>query len=170
MPPAPSSIAAAAQRATRASRSAIMSGISTSTMPTSSPFFNTAHRSTCRCSSTPGICRARRGSTFWLGRVEHAQHSRPDVIATSVHPPFHSLDRFSVDSVVFSEPALRLLVDALGDEQVTLGSDYPYALGEADVGSLIRGASFLLAEDRTALLGTIAVGYLGLPYVDRVLP
>ena len=53
---------------------------------------------------------------------------------------------------------------------MTLGSDYPYALGEADVGSLIRGASFLLAEDRTALLGTIAVGYLGLPYVDRVLP
>jgi aminocarboxymuconate-semialdehyde decarboxylase len=118
------------------------------------------------------ICFAHGGGSFpfWLGRVENAWHSRPDVIATSEHPPSHYIGRFSVDSVVFSEPAPRLLVDTLGAEQVMLGSDYPYPLGEADVGSLVRGASFLSAEERTALLGTNAVRYLGLPDVDRVLP
>ena len=118
------------------------------------------------------ICFAHGGGSFpfWLGRVENAWHARPDVIATSEHPPSHYLDRFSVDSVVFTEPALRLLVDTLGAGQVMLGSDYPYPLGEGDVGSLIRGASFLSGDERTALLGANAVRYLGLPDVDRVLP
>jgi aminocarboxymuconate-semialdehyde decarboxylase len=118
------------------------------------------------------ICFAHGGGSFpfWLGRVENAWHARPDVIATSEHPPSHYLDRFSVDSVVFTEPALRLLVDTMGAGQVMLGSDYPYPLGEGEVGSLIRGASFLSGDERTALLGGNAVRYLGLADVDRVLP
>ncbi|KAA9159657.1 amidohydrolase [Amycolatopsis acidicola] len=109
------------------------------------------------------LCFAHGGGSFpfWVGRMDNAWHGRPDVIATSEHPPSHYLDRFSVDSVVFSEPALRLLVDTMGPERVLLGSDYPYPLGERPVGKVIREASFLSDDDRARLLGGNAAQFLG---------
>ncbi|NKV13170.1 amidohydrolase family protein [Rhodococcus hoagii] len=71
---------------------------------------------------------------FWLGRMENAWHRRNDVIGTSEMPPSHYLGRFYVDSVVFDDRALRLLVDTVGVDRVMVGSDYPYPLGERPVG------------------------------------
>ena len=48
------------------------------------------------------------------GRMENAWHGRNDIIGTSQFPPSHYLGRFYVDSVVFDERALRLLVDTVG--------------------------------------------------------
>lgn len=116
------------------------------------------------------ICFAHGGGSFafWLGRVENAWHRRPDAIATSEHPPSHYLDRFSVDSAVFTEPALRLLIDTLGADRVMLGSDYPYPLGERPAGGLIRSASNLDASVRNALLGGNAQAFLGPAAVSRL--
>ncbi|ANJ25804.1 amidohydrolase family protein [Agromyces aureus] len=88
---------------------------------------------------------------FWLGRFENAWHRRPDVVGVSELPPTGYLDRFSVDSVVFDPAALRLLVDTLGAEQVMLGSDYPYPLGERPVGAVIDRADFLTDEQKAAI-------------------
>jgi aminocarboxymuconate-semialdehyde decarboxylase len=88
---------------------------------------------------------------FWLGRFENAWHRRPDLIGVSERPPSAYLDRFSVDSVVFDPAALRLLVDTLGADQVMLGSDYPYPLGERPVGSVIERAGFLTDEQKAAI-------------------
>src|SRR5690606_23963710 len=74
---------------------------------------------------------------FWLGRVDNAWHRRHDIIGTSAEPPSRYVDRFYVDSVVFDERALRLLVDTMGSERVLVGSDYPYPLGERPVGSVV---------------------------------
>ena len=86
------------------------------------------------------ICFAHGGGSFafWLGRVENAWHGRRDVVGTSARPPREYVGRFSVDSAVFDAAALRLLVDTLGVDHVLLGSDYPYPLGEAEAGTLIR--------------------------------
>ena len=86
------------------------------------------------------ICFAHGGGSFafWLGRMDNAWHRRPDVIATSEHPPSHYVDRFYVDSVVFDQAALRLLVDTLGADQVMVGSDYPYPFGERPAGGVVR--------------------------------
>ncbi|MFB8003081.1 amidohydrolase family protein [Nocardia sp. NPDC056000] len=84
---------------------------------------------------------------FWLGRTENAWHRRNDVVGTSQYPPSHYLGRFYVDSVVFDERALRLLVDTVGAERVLVGSDYPYPLGERPVGEVVRKSAFL--DDRT---------------------
>jgi aminocarboxymuconate-semialdehyde decarboxylase len=109
------------------------------------------------------LCFAHGGGSFafWLGRFENAWHRRPGVVGVSEHPPSHYLDRFSVDSVVFDERALRLLVDTLGEDRVMLGSDYPYPLGESPVGGLIRGAGFLSDPARAKLLGGNASRFLG---------
>ena len=100
------------------------------------------------------ICFAHGGGSFamWLGRMDNAWHQRPDVIATSEHPPSHYVGRFSVDSVVFDERALRLLVDTLGYTQVMVGSDYPYPFGERPAGAVVRSAAFLDEDARSAIL------------------
>jgi aminocarboxymuconate-semialdehyde decarboxylase len=85
---------------------------------------------------------------FWLGRFENAWHRRPDLIGVSEQPPSGYLDRFSVDSVVFDPAALRVLVDSLGAEQVMVGSDYPYPLGERPVGAVVERADFLTDAEK----------------------
>ncbi|MFE6338430.1 amidohydrolase family protein [Streptomyces sp. NPDC057798] len=116
-----------------------------------------------RVSDELRICFAHGGGSFafWLGRVENAWHQRHDVIGTSAAPPSHYLDRFSVDSVVFDERALRLLVDTLGAERVMTGSDYPYPLGERPVGNVVRTAGFLDDRRRALVLSGNARRFLG---------
>lgn len=116
-----------------------------------------------RVSPSLRVCFAHGGGSFafWLGRFENAWHRRNDLVGVSEFPPSHYLDRFSVDSVVFDERALRLLVDTMGEERVMLGSDYPYPLGESPVGGLIRSAAFLSGEARAKILGGNAAAFLG---------
>lgn len=116
-----------------------------------------------RLPSSLRICFAHGGGSFafWLGRLENAWHRRHDVVGTSEHPPSHYLDRFSVDSVVFDERALRLLVETFGAERVLLGSDFPYPLGERPAGAMVRKAGFLSDAARAQLLGENAAAFLG---------
>jgi aminocarboxymuconate-semialdehyde decarboxylase len=108
-----------------------------------------------RLPPTLRICFAHGGGSFayLLGRLENAWHHRDIARGVSAHPPSHYLDRFFVDSAVFDDRALRLLVEVMGDERVMLGSDYPFPLGEQQVGSLVRGSGHLSDESKTRLLG-----------------
>ena len=108
------------------------------------------------------ICFAHGGGSFpyWVGRMDNAWHQRPDLVGVSAQPPSAYLDRFSVDSVVFDERALRLLVDTMGAERVMLGSDYPYPLGERPSGRVVRDASFLSDHERALILGGNAETFL----------
>jgi len=110
------------------------------------------------------ICFAHGGGSFafWLGRLENAWYGRRDIIATSELPPSKYVGRFSVDSVVFEPAALRTLVDTLGAENVIVGSDYPYPLGERPVGNVVHRSTFLDDAQRSALLGGNAARFLGL--------
>ncbi|MEV0087427.1 amidohydrolase family protein [Saccharopolyspora sp. NPDC050642] len=110
------------------------------------------------------ICFAHGGGSFafWLGRMENAWHGRNDIIGTSEFPPTHYLDRFSVDSVVFDERALRLLVDTLGTDGVMVGSDYPYPLGERPVGDVVRKSAFLDDAAREQIVRQNAERFLGI--------
>jgi aminocarboxymuconate-semialdehyde decarboxylase len=67
-----------------------------------------------------------------------------------------------VDSVVFDERALRLLVDTVGENRVLVGSDYPYPLGERPAGGVVRTATFLTEDAREKILARNARGFLGL--------
>src|SRR3954454_22826996 len=109
------------------------------------------------------ICFAHGGGSFafWVGRMDNAWRARRDVMGTSEHPPSAYLDRFYVDSVVFDEPALRLLVDTMGAWQVVVGGDYPYPLGERPAGAVVRNASFLDDAGRAAIMDGNARRVLG---------
>ncbi len=117
-----------------------------------------------RVPETLRICFAHGGGSFpfWLGRADNAWHRRGDLVrGASAAPPSSYVDRFYVDSVVFSTPALRLLVDTMGAERVLVGSDYPYPLGERPAGAVVRQADFLTDAQRADLLSTNALRFLG---------
>lgn len=98
---------------------------------------------------------------YWSGRADNAWHQRQDLVgADSEHPPRHYADRVFVDSVVFTETALRVLIDVHGPDRVLLGSDYPYPLGERPAGGVIR-SSGLDAETQQRLLSANALTFLG---------
>jgi aminocarboxymuconate-semialdehyde decarboxylase len=108
------------------------------------------------------ICFAHGGGSFafWVGRMDNAWRERNDIIGTSAYEPSHYLGRFYVDSVVFDERALRLLVDTVGGDRVLVGSDYPYPLGERPAGGLVRTASFLDENTRRQILSGNAERFL----------
>lgn len=117
-----------------------------------------------RLPRTLKLCFAHGGGSFafQLGRVENAWHERDIVRQDCPQPPSHYVDRFHVDSVLFSEGSLALLVEVMGDDRVMLGSDHPFPLGENDVGALVRGTSRLRAAQKANIMGLNALRFLGL--------
>lgn len=111
---------------------------------------------------------------FTLGRIEHAFHVRPDLVAVdSTTTPRSYLAnpgddgavrpaRFYVDSLVHDSAALQMLVDLFGSDRVALGSDYPFPLGEAHPGKLIESLTVFSDEAKERLLFRTAQEFLGL--------
>lgn len=109
------------------------------------------------------ICFAHGGGSFafLLGRVDNAWRERDIVRKDCPNPPSSYVDRFHVDSAVFDHGSLRLLVDVMGESQVMLGSDYPFPLGEIQIGQLIRSSDFSDAT-KERLQGGNAQAFFGL--------
>jgi aminocarboxymuconate-semialdehyde decarboxylase len=109
------------------------------------------------------ICFAHGGGSFafLLGRLENAWHRHPVAHGACQLPPSHYRNRFYVDSAVFDQHALQFLVATMGTDRVMLGSDYPFPLGEENVGALIRGSQ-LSRLVKEKMLGGNALRFLGL--------
>lgn len=114
------------------------------------------------------ICFAHGGGNFaaQIGRVDNAWHRRDIVRADCPHPPSSYAERFSVDSAVFSDDALRLLVAVMGEERILMGSDYPFPLGETEPGKVIADSSHLGPAAKERLLARNADRFFELGAVD----
>ena len=121
-----------------------------------------------RLPSTLRICFAHGGGSFayLLGRLENAWHHHPVARGECEYPPSHYLNRFYTDSAVFDQRSLEFLVGTMGADQVMLGSDYPFPLGEERVGSLIRQRN-LPQPTKTKLLSANAIKFLELKVEPR---
>lgn len=117
------------------------------------------------------ICFAHGGGSFafLLGRLDNAWQHHPVAHGECELRPSQYLKRFSVDSAVFDQRALQFLVATMGSEHVMLGSDYPFPLGEHQVGSLIRSGD-LNARTKGQLLGGNAVRFLGFKPEESAAP
>jgi aminocarboxymuconate-semialdehyde decarboxylase len=114
------------------------------------------------------ICFAHGGGSFayLLGRMQNAWEHQPLARGGAQLPPLRYLDRFSVDSAIFDQRSLKLLVDVMGEDHVMLGSDYPYPLGEQHIGELIRQSQFSPVA-KMKMLGGNAAEFFGLTSVVR---
>ncbi len=110
------------------------------------------------------ICFANGGGSFafLLGRVDNAWKQRDIVREDCPNPPSYYTDRFYVDSAVFDEGALQLLVDVMGEKHVMLGSDYPFPLGEQEIGGLIKKHPGFSDKAKSNLLSDNAAHFFGL--------
>ncbi|MBL7731432.1 MAG: amidohydrolase [Chitinophagaceae bacterium] len=76
---------------------------------------------------------------FTVGRIEHGFKVRPDLTAVdnAVNPRDY-IGKFWVDSLVHDRKAMQFLLEVMGEDNICLGSDYPFPLGEHKPGRLIE--------------------------------
>ncbi|MFN3315663.1 MAG: amidohydrolase family protein, partial [Raineya sp.] len=72
------------------------------------------------------------------------------------------LGKFYVDSLVHDPHALRLLLEVIGEDKISLGTDYPFPLGELEPGKLIESMSDLPHTTKEKLLGLNALHWLNM--------
>ena len=106
---------------------------------------------------------------FTVGRIEHAFHVRPDLVAIdNPRKPRTYLAqgdtpaRFYVDSLVHDPDALKTLLQLFGARRIALGSDYPFPLGEETPGKLIESIEGLTTQQKAQLLSQTAREFLDL--------
>lgn len=77
-----------------------------------------------------------------LGRIKHGFDCRPDLVAIDnpVNPGDY-LGKFWVDSITHDELMLEYVLKLQGSTRVTLGSDYPFPLGDLEIGKFIEEMS-----------------------------
>ena len=74
-----------------------------------------------------------------MGRIEHGFNCRPDLVAID-NPvnPREYIGRFWVDSITHDPMLLEYILKLQGSKKVTLGSDYPFPLGDLEIGAYIE--------------------------------
>ncbi len=85
-----------------------------------------------------------------VGRVEHGFNCRPDLVA--IDNPINPRDyigKFWVDCITHDSMMLDYILKLQGSKKVSLGSDYPFPLGDLEIGKFITemGLSNEVVED-----------------------
>jgi len=74
-----------------------------------------------------------------VGRVEHGFNCRPDLVAID-NPvnPREYLGKFWVDCITHDPEIMKYILKVQGSKKITLGSDYPFPLGDLEIGKFIE--------------------------------
>lgn len=90
------------------------------------------------------ICFAHGGGSFpaTLGRIDHGFNVRPDLFTDNEHSPRKYVNKMYFDSLVHDGATLEYLIKLVGADQVMLGTDYPFPLGELEPGKLIESCGY----------------------------
>jgi aminocarboxymuconate-semialdehyde decarboxylase len=84
------------------------------------------------------------------GRLRHAHSFQPQARSRLTEPPERSIRRFVFDTITHDARLLRDLVEFAGQEQVVLGTDYPFDMGDLRPLETLR-ASGLPEEAQAAI-------------------
>jgi aminocarboxymuconate-semialdehyde decarboxylase len=73
-----------------------------------------------------------------IGRLEHGFNCRPDLVAVdNPNNPRNYIGKFWVDSATHDPELLHYILKKQGKEKVALGTDYPFPLGDLEIGKFI---------------------------------
>ena len=110
------------------------------------------------------VCFAHSGGSFipTIGRIEHGFNCRPDLVAidNDVNPRNY-LGKFWVDCITHDAETLKFIIDKIGSEKVCLGSDYPFPLGDLEIGKFIEEMN-LPKRDLENIFCNSSLDWLGL--------
>jgi len=111
------------------------------------------------------VCFSHAGGSFLptIGRIEHGFNCRPDLVAID-NPvnPREYVGKFWVDSITHDIDALKYILNMQGSKKVCLGSDYPFPLGDLEIGKFIE-QSDLEPQDIENIFCHSTLEWLNLP-------
>ena len=85
------------------------------------------------------FCHASGSFLATLGRIEHGFNCRPDLVAIdNQNNPRDYCGKFWVDCITHDSEMLKYILKMQGSKRVTLGSDYPFPLGDLEIGKFIN--------------------------------
>lgn len=95
------------------------------------------------------VCFCHAGGSFipTIGRVEHGFNCRPDLVAVDnpVNPRSY-LGKFWVDSATHDIDLLKYILKLQGSSKVCFGTDYPFPLGDLEIGKFIEESDIPLLD------------------------
>ena len=110
------------------------------------------------------VCFSHAGGSFLptLGRIEHGFNCRPDLVAidNEVNPRDY-VGKFWVDCITHDIDALKYILKMQGSKRVCLGSDYPFPLGDLEIGKFIE-ESDLSMQDKENIFSNSTLEWLNL--------
>lgn len=85
------------------------------------------------------FCHASGSFLSTIGRIEHGFNCRPDLVAIdNPKNPREYCGHFWVDCITHDQDMLHYVLKMQGSKRVTLGSDYPFPLGDLEIGEFIN--------------------------------
>ena len=95
------------------------------------------------------VCFAHAGGSFLptIGRIEHGFNCRPDLVA--IDNPINPRDyigKFWVDSATHDIDLLKYILKLQGSSKVCFGTDYPFPLGDLEIGKFIEQSDISLLD------------------------
>ena len=98
------------------------------------------------------LCHGGGYTCFGAGRMDRGWQVRSEARVNISKPPSAYLNKFYYDCLTHSEPALRMLIDAVGISQVIFGTDWPADMAIDWPVSWILGLESLTMEEKEAIL------------------
>ena len=97
-----------------------------------------------------------------IGRIQQGFECRPDLVAIDnpVEPKKY-LGKFWVDSITHDLFILEYVIKMVGSKRVTLGSDYPFPLGDLEIGKFIEDSG-LPKKVKEDIFSNATLEWLGL--------
>lgn len=98
---------------------------------------------------------------YQLGRLEHAFKHRAAVRTQTGTSPRENIRRFYFDTLTHDPVTLRYLIDVVGSDRITIGTDNPFDMGYEDPLAELEKTPRLSDEERLDILCRTALGLLG---------
>lgn len=109
-------------------------------------------------------CFAYAGGSFFatIGRIEQGFKAYPELCATENEVnPREYLGKFWTDSITHDIKYLKYIIDTIGSERICFGSDYPFPLGDLDIGKFIEDSN-LKKRDKENILSNSVLEWLNI--------
>ena len=98
---------------------------------------------------------------YQIGRLAHGYQVRKEARAHAASSPLQLLRRFYFDALTHDADALRFLIEKVGADRVTIGTDAPFDMAEDDPLAMIAAVPGLTDEQRARIYGLNALELLG---------
>ena len=110
------------------------------------------------------ICLSHGGgyACYGAGRMDRGWERIPQADRLANRPPSQYLNRFYYDCIVYTEQALRFLIDSVGIDRVVFGTDWPYDMAQDWPVSWILSLDSITQEEKDAILWKNLESLLGI--------